>query len=98
QRVTFTATVGATQGAGTPTGTVLFLVGNRVVGHARLDAAGQAGIKRRLAARGRLVVRAVNIGDGHFAARSQPHPVQESASGNLPARRRANGRGGRITG
>jgi hypothetical protein len=70
--VTFTAAVAAVApGAGTPTGTVSFLVGNRVVARVRLNAAGRARFMRRFAARGRFVLRAVYSGDGNFAGSAQ---------------------------
>ena len=71
QTVRFTATVRATSGAGTPTGTVSFLAGNVVVARVRLNAAGQASFTRRFAARGRFVIRAVYSGDSNFAASAQ---------------------------
>jgi hypothetical protein len=71
QAVTFTTTVRGGPGAGTPTGTVSFLVGNRVVARVILDAAGQARFTRRFAAGGRFVLRAVYSGDGSFAGSAQ---------------------------
>jgi Ca2+-binding RTX toxin-like protein len=69
--VSFTATVRGDPGAGTPTGTVRFLVGNRVVARVRLNAVGQASFRRLFAAGGRFVIRAVYEGDGNFAGSSQ---------------------------
>jgi hypothetical protein len=71
QAVRFTATVRGGPGAGTPTGTVGFLVGNRVVARVALNAAGQARFTRRFAASGRFVLRAVYSGDGSFAGSAQ---------------------------
>jgi hypothetical protein len=72
QAVTFTATVTAVApGAGTPTGTVRFLVGKVLVARVRLNAARQARFRRRFAARGRVVIRAVYGGDSTFAGGSQ---------------------------
>jgi hypothetical protein len=71
QAVTFTATVRGPAGAGTPTGTVTFRVGNRVVARVALDAAGQARFTRRFASRGGFVIRAVYSGDGRFAGSAQ---------------------------
>jgi Ca2+-binding RTX toxin-like protein len=70
QTVRFTATVRGGPGAGTPTGTVSFLVG-KVVARVTLDAAGRASFTRRFAARGRFVIRAVYSGDSTFAGNSQ---------------------------
>ena len=84
QTVRFTATVRATSGAGTPTGTVSFLAGNVVVARVRLNAAGQASFKLRFAANGRFVIRAVYSGDSNFAAsdavdhRADQTPAQPS--------------------
>src|SRR5262249_40397764 len=71
QTVRFTATVRGGPGAGTPTGTVSFLVGSVVVAQVRLNAAGQASFARRFAASGRFVIRAVYSGDGTFAGSAQ---------------------------
>jgi hypothetical protein len=69
--VTFTATVRGGPGAGTPTGTVSFLVGNKIVARVRLDAAGRASFRRRFAAGGRFLIGAVYGSDGTFAGSSQ---------------------------
>ena len=71
QTVRFTATVRATSGAGTPTGTVSFLTGHVVVARVRLNAAGRASFKLRFTANGRFVIRAVYSGDSNFAASEQ---------------------------
>jgi hypothetical protein len=70
QGVTFTATVRGPAGAGIPTGTVTFFVGNTVVARVTLDAHGQARLRRSFSIRGLLAVRAVYSGDAHFAASS----------------------------
>jgi hypothetical protein len=69
--VTFTATVQGPAGAGTPTGTVTFFVGNTVVARVRLDANGQAGLSRTFFSRRLFTIRAVYSGDAHFADSSQ---------------------------
>src|SRR5262249_5801861 len=46
QTVTFTATVHAPRGTSTPTGTVTFFVGNKMVARVTLDANGQARLRR----------------------------------------------------
>jgi hypothetical protein len=70
--VTFTATAAAVvPGAGTPTGTVTFMVRNVVVARVRLDANGQARISRSYWGPGRFTIRAVYSGDADFAASSQ---------------------------
>src|SRR5262249_59064095 len=69
--VTFTATVRGPAGAGTPTGTVTFYVGSRVVARLALDANGQARFRRSFSRRGLFTVRAVYSGDANFAASSQ---------------------------
>jgi hypothetical protein len=71
QAVTFTATVHDRAGTGTPTGTVTFLVGNKVVARVRLDAKGQARFRRVFSGAGRFTIRAVYSGDANFAASSQ---------------------------
>jgi hypothetical protein len=71
QAATFTATVQGPAGAGTPTGTVTFYVGNTVVARVRLDANGQARFTRVFTAAGLRTVRAVYSGDAQFAASSQ---------------------------
>jgi hypothetical protein len=70
QAVTFTATTRGPAGAGTPTGTVTFFVGNTAVAQVRLDANGQARLPRSFTSRGRFTVRAVYNGDARFAASS----------------------------
>jgi hypothetical protein len=70
QAVTFTATVRGPAGAGTPTGTVTFFVGNTVV-QVALDANGQARLPRTFTSRGLFTVRAVYSGDATFDASSQ---------------------------
>src|SRR5262249_5846700 len=71
QAVTFTATVRGPAGAGTPTGTVTFFVGNTVVARVTLDANGQARLRRGFSRTGRFTIRAVYSGDANFAASSQ---------------------------
>ena len=71
QAVTLTATVRGPAGTGTPTGTVTFFVGNRVVARVALDANGQARLRRSFARTGRFTIRAVYSGDANFAASSQ---------------------------
>src|SRR5262249_8570814 len=69
--VTFTATVRGPAGAGTPTGTVTFFVGNTVVAQVALDANGQARLTRSFSSTGLFAIRAVYSGDARFAASSQ---------------------------
>jgi hypothetical protein len=71
QAVTFTAAVRDPAGTGTPTGTVTFFVGNKVVARVILDANGQARITRFFSRAGRFTIRAVYSGDANFAASSQ---------------------------
>jgi Ca2+-binding RTX toxin-like protein len=76
QAVTFTATVRGPAGAGVPTGTVTFLVGNTVVARVTLDANGQARLRRSFWSRGLFAVRAVFSGDAHFAGSSRSLTMQ----------------------
>jgi hypothetical protein len=69
--VTFTATVRGPTGAGTPTGTVTFLVNGRVVARVTLDANGQARLTRSFSRKGLYSIQAVYSGDANFAASSQ---------------------------
>jgi hypothetical protein len=69
--VTFTATVRGPAGTGTPTGTVTFFVGNKVVARVTLDANGQGRLRRSFSRTGRFTIRAVYSGDATFAASSQ---------------------------
>jgi hypothetical protein len=69
--VTFTATVRGPAGAGTPTGTVTFFVGNTVVARVTLDANGHARFTRVFSRTGRFTIRAVYGGDATFAGSSQ---------------------------
>jgi hypothetical protein len=71
QAVTFTATVRGLALAGTPTGTVTFFVGRRVVARVSLDANGQARLTRIFSSTGRFTIRAVYSGDARFAGSSQ---------------------------
>jgi hypothetical protein len=71
QPVTFTATVQGPAGTGTPTGTVTFFVGNKVVARVTLDASGQASFTRVFSRTGRFSIRAVYSGDVNFTASSQ---------------------------
>jgi hypothetical protein len=71
QAVTFTATVSDPTGAGTPTGTVTFFVGNKAVARVTLDANGQARLRGSFARTGLFTIRAVYGGDANFDASSQ---------------------------
>ena len=71
QAVRFTATVRGPAGTGTPTGTVRFFVGNKVVARVTLDANGQARITRSFSRTGLFTIRTVYRGNAHFAASSQ---------------------------
>src|SRR5262245_48415642 len=57
--------------AGTPTGTVTFFVGKKVVARVALDANGQARLRRSFAHTWRFTVRAVYSGDANFAGSTQ---------------------------
>jgi hypothetical protein len=70
-RVTFTATVRDRTGTGTPTGTVTFFVGDKVVARVTLDANGRARFTRVFSRAGRFTIRAVYSGDANFDASSQ---------------------------
>jgi Bacterial Ig-like domain (group 3) len=78
--VTFTATVRGPAGAGTPTGTVTFFVGNTMVARVTLDANGQARLTRSFSGTGLFTVRAVYSGDAKFAASSQSLTEQVNRS------------------
>jgi hypothetical protein len=69
--VTFTATVRGPAGTGTPTGTITFFVGNRVVARVTLDASGEARFTRIFSRAGRFAIRAVYSGDAIFDASSR---------------------------
>jgi hypothetical protein len=71
QAVTFTATVSGPAGAGTPTGTITFFVGNKVVARVTLDANGKARIRGFFSVAGQYTIRAVYSGDANFAASEQ---------------------------
>lgn len=69
--VTFTAMVRDPSGTSTPTGTVTFFVGNKVVARVTLDANGQARFTRSFSRTGLFTIRAVYSGDSDFDASSQ---------------------------
>jgi hypothetical protein len=69
--VTFTATVRDPAGAGTPTGTITFFVGNQVAARVTLDANGQAHFTRAFSRTGSFTIRAVYSGDVNFDPSSQ---------------------------
>jgi hypothetical protein len=71
QAVTFTATVRDPSGTGTPTGTVTFFVGSKVVARVTLDANGQASFTRLFSRTGRFTIRAVYCGDATFDVSSK---------------------------
>jgi hypothetical protein len=75
-RVQFTATVQDAAEMGTPTGTVDFLVGDRITAQVPLDGGGEARWTGRFATRGRVTIQAVFSGDGHFAGSSQSLSVR----------------------
>jgi hypothetical protein len=65
--VTFTATVTpVAPGGGTPTGMVIFLDGDTVIGFGTLDASGQATLITAALSRGSHTITAVYSGDGNF--------------------------------
>jgi hypothetical protein len=71
QAVRLTATVSGPAGTGTPTGTVMFFVGNKVVARVTLDTNGQARITRSFSRTGLFTIRTTYRGNAHFAASSQ---------------------------
>ena len=71
QVATFTATVRRSAGAGTPTGTITFFVGNTMVARVTLDANGQTRMTRSFSGMGLFAIRAVYSGDARFTASSQ---------------------------
>jgi hypothetical protein len=71
QMVTFTATVRDPSGTGTPTGTVTFFEGNKVVAKVTLDANGHASIKGFFSRTGQFTIRAVYSGDTTFLGSEQ---------------------------
>src|SRR4029077_19444368 len=79
QAVPFTPTVRGPAGAGTPTGTVTFFVGNTVVARVTLDANGQARIRGSFSVAGRYNIRAVYSGDATFGASEQSLTEQVNA-------------------
>jgi hypothetical protein len=76
--VSFTATVRDPSGTGTPTGTVTFFVGSRVVARVTLDRNGRASFTRVFSRTGRFTIRAVYSGDAQFDASSQSLTEQVS--------------------
>src|SRR5262249_19532339 len=76
QAVTFTATVRGPAGTATPTGTVTFFVGSKVVARVTLDANGQARLTRSFSRTGLFTIRAFHSGAPTFAASSQPLTAQ----------------------
>jgi streptogramin lyase len=70
QLVTFTATVSAVSGTGTPTGTVTFMDGDVVLAKVALQS-GRATLTRSLATKGNHTIMAVYSGDNLFSASSQ---------------------------
>lgn len=79
QAVTFTATVRGPSGAGTPTGTVTFFMGNTAVARVTLDANGQARLRGSFSVAGRFTIRAVYSGDVRSSASSQSLTEQVNA-------------------
>jgi Ca2+-binding RTX toxin-like protein len=69
--VRFMARIRGPVGAGTPTGTVTFFVGKKVVARVTLDASGQARFTRSFSRSSRFSIRAAYSGDAHFATSSQ---------------------------
>jgi streptogramin lyase len=71
QTVTFTASVSGAAGAGTPTGTITFFVGNVAVTTVKLSANGKASLTGWFSVAGNYTITAVYSGDSNFAASSQ---------------------------
>jgi hypothetical protein len=71
QAVTFTATV-ASSTTGTPTGTVTFKDGTKVIGNGRLNTSGQATFTTSSLARGSHSITAVYKGDTNFKTSASP--------------------------
>jgi streptogramin lyase len=71
QAVTFTATVSGAAGAGTPTGTITFFVGNVAVATVKLNASGKASLTGWFSSAGTFTITAVYSGDSNFAGSSQ---------------------------
>src|SRR5262249_35060090 len=86
QTVTFTATVRGPAGSGTPTGTVTFFVGNKVVAVVKLDAGGRARLTGFFSVAGSFTIRAVYSGDGTFTTSSQSLTEQVNRPTSLSAR------------
>src|SRR5262249_55828823 len=76
QAVTFTATVRGPAGSGTPTGTVVFMDGNVILGRGEVQADGTATFTTTFAAAGGHAITASYSGDANFAASSQALTLQ----------------------
>jgi Ca2+-binding RTX toxin-like protein len=76
QPVTFTATVSAAAGAGTPTGSVTFRDGGKVLATVPL-VNGQGSFTTDALKRGRHAITAAYGGDGHFVASTSPNLTQK---------------------
>jgi streptogramin lyase len=70
QPVTFTATVGAASGTGTPTGTITFMDGTVVLARVALKG-GKASLTRSFSTKGSHLIKAIYSGDSLFAASVQ---------------------------
>jgi len=71
QSVTFTATVSDPSRTSTPTGTITFFVGSKVVARVTLDGNGQARFTRVFSRTGQFTIRAVYSGDATFDVSSK---------------------------
>src|SRR5262249_31613164 len=78
--ITFPATILGPAGAGRPTGTVTFFMGNTMVGRITLDASGQARLTLAFSGTGLFAIRAVYSGDAGFTASSQSLTEQVNRS------------------
>jgi ELWxxDGT repeat protein len=77
QEVVFKATVSAkAPGTGTPTGSVLFMDGQTVLGLVKLNAGGVATLKTKTLALGKHLVTAVYLGDLHFGKAISPAALE----------------------
>src|SRR5262249_57685008 len=79
QAVTFTATVRGPAGSGTPTGTVVFMDGNVILGRGQVQADGTATFTTSFATAGGHAITASYSGDANFPASSQAFTQQVNA-------------------
>src|SRR5262249_57002462 len=85
QAVTFTATVRGPAGSGAPTGTVVFMDGDVILGRGEVQADGTATFTTSFATAGGHAITASYSGDANLAASSQAPTEQVDAPATLPA-------------